>query len=156
MNPPELHQHLQHYWTQLKWIFVSNINIIRNSAVMPDFCSDHCYLILEIKFRSLRENSYTKTILDYNNADYEYIKTHLDLIKWHERLDNLNDTNVINNFINDDISFCINSFISQKIIRVRPKEKPWMHSNVRRRMRQRNRASKKAKQKNTPDYWKKV
>jgi hypothetical protein len=30
-----------------------------------------------------------------------------------------------------------------------------MNSNVRRRMRQRNRAHKKAKQKNTPDYWKK-
>jgi len=114
---------------------------------MPDFCSDHCYSILEINFRSLRENSYTKTILDYNNADYESIKTHLDLIKWHERLDNLNDTNVINNFINDEITFCINSFIPQKIIRVRPKDKPWMNSNVRRRMRQRNRAHKKAKQK---------
>jgi hypothetical protein len=86
--------------TLLDPIFVSNIKIVRNSAVMPDFCSDHCYSILEINFRSLRENSYTKTILDYNNADYESIKTHLDLIKWHERLDNLNDTNVINNFIN--------------------------------------------------------
>ena len=43
----------------------------------------------------------------------ESIKTHLDLIKWHQRLDNLNDTNVINNFINDEISFCINSFIPQ-------------------------------------------
>jgi hypothetical protein len=62
-----------------------------NSAVMPDFCSDHCYSILETNFRSLRENLYTQTILDYNNAEYESIKTHLDLIKWHERLDDLNE-----------------------------------------------------------------
>ena len=101
--------------TLLDPIFVSNINIVRNSAVMPDFCSDHCYSIPEINFRSLRENSYIKTILDYNNAAYESIKTYLDLIKWHERLDNLNDTNVINNFINDEITFCINSFIPQQL-----------------------------------------
>jgi hypothetical protein len=90
---------------------------MRSNSVFPQLSrsdSMYCYSILEINFRSLRENSYTKTILDYNNADYESIKTHLDLIKWHERLDNINDTNVINNFINDEISFCINSFISQK------------------------------------------
>ena len=40
--------------TLLDPIFVSNI------AVMPDFYSDHCYSILEINLRSLRENSYTK------------------------------------------------------------------------------------------------
>ena len=97
-----------------------------------------------------------KTNLDNNNADYESIKTHLDLIKWHERLDNINDTNVINNFIIDEISFCINSFIPQKIIRVQPKDKPWMNSNVRRRMRQRNRAHKKAKQKKYPRLLDKV
>ena len=40
--------------TLLDPIFVSSI------AVMPDFYSDHCYSILEINLRSLRENSYTK------------------------------------------------------------------------------------------------
>lgn len=49
----------------------------------------------------------------------------------------------------------VNKHIPNKIITVRPADKPYMNNSIRRKMRQRNRIHYKAKQTNNPDHWQK-
>lgn len=141
--------------TLLDPIFINNLDILRNTTVLPDFCSDHCPSVIEFNFRSLREKSYTKTIWDFKNADYQSIRNQLDLFDWNNKISDINNTNIINEIINEKITTCMINSIPQKTIRVRPKDKPWMNNRVRLGIRQRNRIHKKAKSSNNPEHWRK-
>ena len=55
-------------------IFVNNFGIVKDSYVLKFFCSDHCPTVVELKVTTPREESYTKTVFDYDNGDYEAIK----------------------------------------------------------------------------------
>lgn len=131
--------------TLLDPIFINNLDILRNTTVLPDFCSDHCPSVIEFNFRSLREKSYTKTIWDFKNADYQSIRNQLDLFDWNNKISDINNTNIINEIINEKITTCMINSIPQKTIRVRPKDKPWMNNRIRLGIRQRNRIHKKQK-----------
>lgn len=141
--------------TLLDPILLNNSDILRHSLVLPSFCSDHCPSIIEINFSVLREKSYKKTIWDFDNGNFEQIRSYLNDIDWNTRLSNINDTNRVNEIINDEIYHVMNAFIPSKTVRVRPKDKPWINPEIKCFMRKRNRIHKKAKNRNLDADWSK-
>ena len=134
-------------------IFVNNFNIVKDSYVLANFCSDHCPTVIELKFTTPREKSYLKTIFDYDNGDYDAIKQHMQGIDWEDRfLDSL-DVNLVNENINGEITYAVHTFIPQKTIRIRPRDKPWIDNNIKCKIRKRNRLHKKAKYRNLASDW---
>jgi hypothetical protein len=77
-------------------ILVNNYDIVRDSYVLPNFCSDHCPSIIEIIFSVTREKSYFKTIWDYyDNANYIAINQHLQNTDWDMQFGDSDNVNII-------------------------------------------------------------
>ena len=129
-------------------ILTNNPGIIRDSYVLCNFCSDHCPSVVELNFFIPKEKSYIKEIWDFDNANYDAINHHLQGIEWDNRLSDLNDLNLVNDIINGEINTAMNSYIPKKKIRIRPKDKPWINNDIKRKMRRRNRLHRKATSRN--------
>ena len=134
-------------------ILVNNYDIVRDSYVLPNFCSDHCPSIIEINFSVTREKSYLKTIWDYDNANYIAINQHLQNTDWDMKFGDSDNVNTINEVINLELNSAMNTYIPKKIIRVRPRDKPWINSETKCKIRKRNRVHKKAKFRNLASDW---
>ena len=123
-------------------IFFNNLSILRNSFVLPNFCSDHSPSIVEINFSIPREKAYSKVFWEYNNADYTSIKSHLHEIDWHDKFGNSDDVNELNEIFNHEVRHVRDTFVPEKHILVRPRDKPWISSNIKQKIRKRNRLKK--------------
>jgi hypothetical protein len=55
---------------------------------------------------------------------------------------------IINEVINLELNSDMNTYIPKKIIRVRPRDKPWINSEIKCKIRKRNRVHKNAKFRN--------
>jgi hypothetical protein len=58
-----------------------------------------------------------------------------------------------NEVINSELNSAMNTYIPKKIIRVRPRDKPWINSEIKCKIRKRNRVHKKAKFRNLEGQW---
>ena len=87
--------------------------------------------------------SYTKTILGYENDNYDLITTQLCQIDCDQKLDIINNINVCSEIINNILNHIINTYIPQKRIRVRSNDKPWVNKDKRQAIRKGNRCHKK-------------
>ena len=63
------------------------------------------------------------------------------------------NVNIINEVINLEFSSAMNTYIPKKIMRVRPRDKPWRNSEIKCKIRKRNRVHKKAKFRNLASDW---
>ena len=61
--------------------------------------------------------------------------------------------NIINEVINLELNSAMNTYIPIKIIRVRPRDKPWINSEIKCKIRKRNWVHKKAKFRNLASDW---
>lgn len=134
-------------------ILVNNLDIVRDSFVLPNFCSDHCPSVVELNFTTPRQKAYVKTVWDFDHAKYDAIKNHLLDIDWDGRLSSSNDVNSINENINGEITLAMDQNIPKKTIRVRPRDKPWINNVIKCKIRKRNRIHKKPKSRNLASDW---
>ena len=134
-------------------ILVNNLDIVRDSFVLPNFCSDHCPSVVELNFTTPRQKTYVKTVWDFDHANYDAIENHLQDIDWDGRLSSSNDVNFINENINGEITLAMDQNIPKKTIRIRPRDKPWINNVIKCKIRKRNRIHKKAKSRNLASDW---
>ena len=134
-------------------ILISNRGILRDSYVLPNFCSDHCPSVIEINFTVPREKCYIKQIWDFENTNYNVVNQRLQDIDWESKLNNENDVNIINERVNDELSKVMNICINKKIVRIRPRDKPWISKEIKCKIRKRNRLHRKAKTRNLASDW---
>ena len=109
--------------------------------------------LLRLIFSVSREKSYLKTIWDYDNANYIAINQHLQNTDWDMKFGDSDNVNIINEVINLELNSAMNTCIPKKIIRVRPRDKPWINSEIKCKIRKRNRVHKKAKFRNLASDW---
>ena len=63
------------------------------------------------------------------------------------------NVNIINEVINLELNSAMNTYIPKKIIRVRPRDKPWINSEIKCKIRKRSRVHKKEKFRNLASDW---
>ncbi|VDI05871.1 Hypothetical predicted protein [Mytilus galloprovincialis] len=123
--------------------------------VLPSFCSDHSPTLIEINFSSARQKAYSKVVYDYESGDYASANMYLQRKNWCECFKNVHDINKINGLINQEVHHVMDTYIPKKKVLVRPRDKPWITTSIKVKMRKRNRAYKKAKSRNLISDWKK-
>ena len=74
-------------------------------------------------------------------------------INWIEHFENSDDVNELNDLINCEAHYVMDTYIPKINILVRPRNKPWITTNIKTNIRKRNRAYKKAKTRNLESDW---
>jgi hypothetical protein len=72
---------------------------------------------------------------------------------WGMKFGDSDNVNIINEVINLELNSAMNTDIPKKIIRVRPRDKPWINSEIKCKFRKRNRVHKKANFRNLASDW---
>ena len=136
-------------------IFLNNPSILRNSTVLPNFCSDHSPSVVEINFSTPREKAYSRIVRDYDHSDYTSIQSYFREIDWYDKFGDSDDVNELNDILNHEVKHVRDTFVPEKRILVRPRDKPWISSDIKQKIRRRNRLYKKAKTRNLASDWEK-
>ena len=137
--------------TCIDLLFTNHESIISDLKVLPPFNSDHSTITAEITYKTYKAQAYKKTIWKYDEADKNLIEEKFESQDW--SFINGNDINLINETFSNKIMELADQSIPKVNFTYRPNDKPWMNSNIRRTMRQRDRLYLKAKNKNTELSW---
>ena len=108
---------------------------------VPSHMSDHSgtYTVLEIKCPIPR--TYTRDIRIYKDANFDALKRDIATTDWEALFESPNiDINVL--YFNKKLTDFVNQHVPQKTIIVRPSDKPWFNSVIRREIRVRDRLRK--------------
>ncbi|MCG8045232.1 MAG: reverse transcriptase domain-containing protein [Candidatus Thiodiazotropha endolucinida] len=138
--------------TCLDLIITNHTSIINNTEVLPPFQSDHSTIAAEITSKTYKTQSFKKTIWKYEEADIPAIENNLNAIDW-SFIQNHENIDFINEKFTSTILGVAEKSIPQVKFTIRPNDKPWMTSSIRKHMRQRNRLYTKAKTKNSTYHW---
>jgi hypothetical protein len=122
----------------------------------PVSFNDHCTIIAEIKILKPKIESYTRLMWSFRSADFNLFRDRLLAFN--------NDFNDL--YINNDIDYLVDfwtrkfleiskNIVPNKIVTVRPNDKPWFNNYLRRLLRQKTRMHNKAKKMDNPHYWNK-
>ena len=137
--------------------FVSNIGSVVLSGVGDPFLQQHvryhCPIYVFLKFSKPRVISFERHIWYYDKGDYDKLRNKARQTDWISLQDNDIDT-YANNITNRIIGIA-SEYIPNKIVRIKPSEPPWITTYVKRYIRKRKRAYKKAKRSNLQQDWQK-
>ena len=84
------------------------------------------------------------------------INQHLQNTDWDIKFGDSDNVIIINEVIKLELNSAMNTYIPKKIIRVRPQDKPWINSEIKCKIRKRNRVHKKAKFRNLASDWENI
>ena len=134
--------------------FISNIpRYVRNVHVDPPVSTnDHCTIGMDLLFRMEKAKPYQRLMWDFKNADFDKFRTQLsngDLTVLIE----VNDVNEACQKFTEKLLSTAKGCIPNKVVTVRPSDKPWFSNELRRLLRKKNRAHKNAKRTNFPHHW---
>ena len=138
-------------------ILVKNNSSIISCGVGDPFLNQekryHCPVFALFKFHKPKQSSYTRKIYKYDQGDYELLRQKADQTDW----TSLKDDNIENyaNQISEKIIEITDQCIPNKIVRIKPSDQPWINSSIKRKIRARKRAYKKAKATNAAYHWQK-
>ena len=111
----------------------------------------HCPVFGLMKFSKPKAKSYTRQIWDYEQGDFQLLRTKAAETDWDSlRNDNL-DTYASN--ISNRITSIAKQCIPNKVVTIKPSDPPWLTTKIKQFIRKRKRAYKKAKQTNSPNHW---
>ena len=111
----------------------------------------HCLVYAVFKFDNPKHHCYKRKIWKYDNGDHEGLKQLIHDFDWQS----LKDHNInvyVENFTNKFLELC-KMTIPNKFITIRPSDPPWFNGLVRKLIRRRKRAHKKAKRLDTAGSW---
>ena len=147
----------EHSSSLIDLVFTSdNSNILYSGVAEPFLHQDiryHCPIYGICKFSKNVRKSFTRCIWKYDEGNYDLLRTKLSETNW----DAISDTDV-NIFAKNLTNYMITlstECIPNKTIRIRPSDPPWITTAIRRQIRKRKRAYRKAKSSNTPHAWNK-
>ena len=111
----------------------------------------HCPIYSVFKYDKLKKQSFKRKIFKHENGDYESLRQRINDFNWLS-LENPDINIYAENFTNKFLELC-EVTIPNKMITVRSSDPPWINGHIRRLIRKRKRAHKKAKRFNTPGNW---
>ena len=134
--------------------FITNIPcyVSRVQFDPPVSTNDHCTIGIELLFKMENAKPYQRLMWDFKNADFDKFRTLLsddDL----SLLIEANDVDEACGKITEKLLTIAKACIPNKVVIVRPSDKPWFSNELRTLLRKKDRAHKKAKRTNSPAHW---
>lgn len=137
--------------TCIDLIITNVVENIESVNVLTPFCSTHCPVGADLHFKTFKQHSYKRYVRNYANANYIQLRKDLLDVDWNMEVFNTHNINDIYDNFTKVYNHYVDKNIPKKVVTIRPSDKPFMTSAIRRKMRQRNRVHYKAKLKNN-DY----
>ena len=138
-------------------IFIHNKDHLILSGVGDPFLDQqlryHCPIYGIFRFAKPKLKSFTRQIWNYDQGDFNLLRTKATNTDWESLRDN--DINVYANNFTNHILYIAKECIPNRVIRVRPSDPPWLTTYIKRFIRKRKRAYRKAKLTNLPTNWNK-
>lgn len=134
-------------------LIVNNVNLISEWDLLDPILSDHCAVIATLNWKVKSDQSYQKCVWQYDRANYEGIRAYLQAVDWENIIENEQNLNNIGVNLVNTINEATQLYVPNNIITIRPKDKPWMKTEIRTLMRTRLRAYRKARASNVPTDW---
>lgn len=145
----------EHSSSLLDIILTSDKNHLLYSGVAEPFLHQdvryHCPVYGILKFSKLNKKSFTRRIWNYDHGDYNLLRRKISDTDWDTLTDP--DINIYAKNITDHINSLTTECVPNRNVRIRPSEPPWLTTNIKKHIRKRKRAYKKAKQINTITVW---
>ena len=136
-------------------IFVSNKEQLVFSGVGDPFLHQdaryHCPVFGILKFSKPKLKAFKWQIWSYNNGNYDLLRNKALTTDWESLKDRNIDTYAQN--ISNSILKIASECIPNKCITVKPSDPPWITSVLKRQIRKRRRAYRKAKTTNQSHHW---
>lgn len=111
----------------------------------------HCPIYVILRYDKHKHECFKRKIWKYDNGNFELLKQYILDFDWHSLIHD--DINIYaENFTNKVLELC-GKTIPNKMITVRPSDPPWFNSTIRKSIRKRKRAHKRAKRENTAILW---
>ena len=111
----------------------------------------HCPVFGLIKFTKPKIKSYRRQIWNYDQGDYQLLRTKAVETDWNSLRDNNLDTYAAN--ISNHILLIAKECIPNKVVTIKPSNPPWLTTRIKQVIRKRKRAYRKAKHTNSPAHW---
>ena len=116
--------------------------VVRTEVLPPVYVNDHCTVTAELRFKLPIEEAYDRYVWLYKDADFDGFREYLANYNWDECFvpDDVEQTSRkwTETFLN-----IARMFVPNKVVKVRPNDKPWFNSELRRLRRKVHRAHKK-------------
>ncbi|MCG8046489.1 MAG: reverse transcriptase domain-containing protein [Candidatus Thiodiazotropha endolucinida] len=145
----------EHSSSILDLLFVSNEEHILLSGVGEPFLNQplryHCPVYGVLKFSKPKATSFTRHVWYYGKGDYNLLRQRASELDW-ESLYN-NDTATYASNIHSAILQIARQCIPNREIKVKPTDPPWLTSIIKRHIRKRKRAYKRAKRSSSASDW---
>ena len=109
---------------------------------VPAHISDHSATFITLPFQYEPKSPYTRTVWSYNQADFNALNTTIRNFDWSCLLHG--SVHEASNLFNDIFLEMVKTCIPSKKVTVRPDDKPWYNSEIRRTSRKRDRLKSKA------------
>ena len=136
-------------------ILVHNPNTLIASGVGDPFLNQalryHCPVFGLVKFSKPKVKSYTRHIWNYDQGDFQLLRTKTAETDWASLRDDNLDTYTTN--ISNRILQIAKQCIPNRVVRIKPADPPWLTLRIKKIIRKRKRAYKKAKITNSPAHW---
>ncbi len=137
-------------------IFVKDARQIITSFVadpfIPDLIRYHCPVVAVIKSIKSTITTYKRKIWLYDQGNYDEFRNKLNAVNWQAILNNENFDTTADSIANSIINAASDT-IPNKLVTIRPNDIPWFNNNIRKLLRKRKKAHKKAKLANTESAW---
>ena len=145
----------EHSSSVIDLLFVSNKDHLIHSGVADAFFNQdlryHCPIYGIFKFSKPKVSSFTRRIWYYDRCDFNVLRNKVNAVDWNSLQDNNIDTYANN--IHSTVMSLATECIPNKHVRVRPVEPAWINSKIKRYIRKRKRAYKRAKRTNVANDW---
>ena len=136
-------------------ILVHNPNALIASGVGDPFLNQalryHCPVFGLVKFSKPKVKSYTRHIWNYDQVDFQLLRTKAAETDWASLRDDNLDTYTTN--ISNRILLIAKRCIPNRVVRIKPSDPPWLTLRIKKIIRKRKRAYQKAKITNSPAHW---
>ena len=108
-----------------------------------------------LKFHKPSNTCFKRKIWLYDRGDYDLFRQRLSDVNWHQFIESSNNVDTLVSSFSKLFLNVASEAIPNKIVTVRKHDPPWMNNIIRKAIRRRNRAHKRAKKLNSPDHWEK-
>ena len=115
--------------------------------------SDHKATYISLKVDYDTRHAYKRKIWQYKDADTDKLNYLIETFDWKNLLENTNSVEIASDKFTTQYLKLVRECIPEKTITIRPKDKPWFDSVLRKFIRIRNRLRKKALRSNRHNDW---
>ena len=146
----------EHSSSLIDILLVSNKDHLILSGVGDPFLQQeiryHCPIYGIFKFSKPKIKTFKRHIWSYDKGNYDMLRDRASSIDWGSLQDD--DIDIYSNNINNAINSIATECIPNKHVQIKPLEPPWISLSLKRHIRKRKRAYKRAKRTNLELHWK--